>query len=264
MRRDRRGPARLGRVRAGAAVALAALLAACATTAPAQDEVNDPLEPLNRTIFSLNELLDMMFLEPASIIYGGIVPEVGRTGVRNFLDYLKSPVILANDLLQGETDRAGVTFGRFMINTFFGLGLFDLASDFGYPKHSEDFGQTLAVWGVGAGPYLVLPLFGPSGVRDATGLGVDTFVLNPVRTVTDTGEQIGLMGTNAVDTRYRLTPEINDLRANSLDRYATVRTVYLQHRAAEIRNGAAPSATQSQEYEDIFNEDENHGAEPAR
>jgi phospholipid-binding lipoprotein MlaA len=240
--------------RAGRAVAVALLLGLAGEPAQAQDAVDDPLEPLNRTIFSLNELLDLMFLEPASIVYGEAVPQVGRTGVRNFLDYLKSPVIFVNDLLQGDTDRAGVTLGRFMINTFFGFGLFDLASDFGYPKHGEDFGQTLAVWGVGAGPYLVLPLLGPSSVRDATGLAVDAFVLDPVGMVTDTTEAIARRGADGVDTRYRLTPEINDLRATSLDRYATVRTVYRQQRAAEIRNGAPP--TGSEAYEEIFEEDE--------
>jgi phospholipid-binding lipoprotein MlaA len=261
MRPIRHRPARPGQARARRIAAVALLLGLAAAPARAQDEVNDPLEPLNRTIFSLNELLDLMFIEPASIVYGEGLPEFGRTGVQNFIDYLKSPVIFINDLLQGETDRAGVTLGRFMINTFFGFGLFDLASDFGYPKHGEDFGQTLAVWGVGDGPYLVLPLLGPSGLRDASGLAVDAFALDPVGRVTTTTEAIARRSADGVDTRYRLTPEINDLRANSLDRYATVRTVYRQLRATEIRNGRAP--TGEDEYEAIF-EEEGLGDEPTR
>jgi phospholipid-binding lipoprotein MlaA len=258
MRPFRCEPAGQGRSRAALTLGMALLLG-LAAPARAQDEVADPLEPLNRTIFSLNELLDLMLIEPASIVYGEAVPEVGRRGVRNFLDNLASPLVFLNDLLQGQTDRAGVTLGRIMINTFFGLGLFDLATDFGYPRHSEDFGQTLAVWGVGNGAYLVLPVLGPSTVRDGVGRAVDFFI-DPVGQVTDTTEAISRVTADGVDTRYRLTPQINDLRATSLDRYATVRSVYIQHRAAEIRNGAAPPSDRA--YEDIFDEDDEHAPAP--
>jgi phospholipid-binding lipoprotein MlaA len=254
MRPFRRQPAGPRKSRAAAVAILAVGLGLAAAPACAQDEVDDPLEPLNRTIFSLNELLDLMFIEPVSIVYGEAVPEVGRQGVRNFLNNLASPMVFLNDLLQGERERAGTTLGRFMINTFFGLGLFDLATEFGYPRHSEDFGQTLAVWGVGMGPYLVLPVLGPSSVRDGAGRAVDFFVLDPVGQVTDTAEAIARATADGVDTRQRLTPQINDLRANSLDRYATVRSVYVQLRAAEIRNGAPPADDRS--YEGIFDEED--------
>lgn len=220
------------------------------TAAPGgAQEIHDPLEPFNRTIFSLNELLDMMFIEPASIGYG-LLPSPMTDGVRNVLDNLRGPVIFANDLMQAEGDRAGNTLARFMINSSLGLfGLFDIASDLGFPKHSEDFGQTLAIWGLGDGPYLVVPILGPSTARDLSGTAVDALAIDPWGYVYS--EEVGYirLGATVVDTRYRLTPVIDDLRQNSLDRYATARSGYLQRRAAEIRNGA-PS--QDTSYDDMF------------
>ena len=154
--------------------------------------------------------------------------------------------------MQGEGDRAGVTLARFMINSSVGiLGLFDMATAFGYPKHQEDFGQTLARWGTGEGPYLVLPILGPSNARDTVGIVVDGFALDPMAYVAPTDVRVGRAATDGVDTRHRLDPAIRDLRQNSIDRYAAFRTVYRQRRAAEIANGAPPS---SEAYEDIFNE----------
>ncbi len=231
---------------------LAAAAMAVATPASAQDGVNDPFEPVNRMIFSLNELLDLMFLEPAATVYGHF-PEPVRMGVRNVLDNLKSPVVFANDAMQGEGDRAGVTLARFMINSTVGmLGLFDMATAFGYPRHQEDFGQTLARWGTGEGPYVVLPLLGPSTARDTLGWAVDSFGLDPMAYLAPTDVRLGRAAADGIDSRYRLDPVIRDLRENSIDRYATFRTVYLQRRAAEIANGAPPAANQA--YEDIFNE----------
>ncbi|HMR32858.1 MAG TPA: VacJ family lipoprotein [Geminicoccaceae bacterium] len=236
---------------ARAALAGAGLWVALAAPALADDDANDPLEPFNRMIFSFNELIDLMLLEPASIVYGHL-PSPVRTGVRNVLDNLRAPVVFANDAMQGEGDRAGVTLARFMINSTVGmLGLFDMASEFGYPKHHEDFGQTLARWGTGEGPYLVLPILGPSNARDTTGILVDGFALDPMAYVAPTDVRIGRAATDGVDTRYRYDPAIRDLRENSIDRYATFRTVYRQRRAAEIANGATPT---NEAYEDIFNE----------
>lgn len=234
--------------------ALVAVLLSVGLAGPclAQSDANDPIEPFNRMIFSFNELLDLMFLEPASIVYGHL-PSPIRMGVRNVLDNLKSPVIFANDAMQGEGDRAGVTLGRFMINTSLGIfGLFDMATEFGYAKHQEDFGQTLAVWGSGEGPYIVLPLLGPSNARDTLGIAIDGFALDPVAYVAPTDVRIGRAATDGVDTRYRLDPAIRDLRQNSIDRYAAFRTVYRQRRAAEIANGAPGASNEA--YEDIFNE----------
>jgi phospholipid-binding lipoprotein MlaA len=225
-------------------------------------EVNDPLEPLNRTIFGLNELLDLILIEPVAKAYIDAVPELGRRGVRNLIDHLKAPVVFANDLLQGEGERAGVTLGRFLVNTILGLGLLDVASQVGLPKHGEDFGQTLAVWGMGEGPYLVLPLLGPSNPRDAVGIGVDRLVLDPVPLVAPSEARLAVTAVDVVDTRAGLVPVIDDLRRNSLDRYATTRTVFRQRRAAEIRNGRAP--VDSDAYDDIFKEPTNGDANGAR
>jgi phospholipid-binding lipoprotein MlaA len=234
-----------------AALGLVATLAACASTASG-DDANDPFEPMNRAIFKFNDVADRAVIGPVARTYGRVVPETGRTGIRNFLDNLSAPVIFANDLFQAEGDRAGVTLGRFMINTLLGVGgLFDMASQFHYAKHSEDFGQTLGHYGTGEGPYLMLPILGPSNPRDLLGLLVDSFVLDPVAYVAPLDARIGRAVVNGVDTRERLDPVISDLRANSIDPYATLRTVYRQRRDAEIRNGAAAS---NQAYEDIFNE----------
>lgn len=228
-------------------VALAALAPAIA-----QEPVQDPLEPLNRTIFSWNELLDLMFIEPVAIVYGH-VPSPVRTGVRNVLNNLREPVTVLNDALQGEGDRAGLAFGRFFINSTVGIGgLIDFATAFGYPRHVEDFGQTLGRWGVGPGPYLVLPLLGPSNVRDTAGTGVDFFAARPLFYDVPTEVTTGRVAVEGVDTRERLTPVINDIRANSLDPYATFRSAYMQRRAAEIRNGEAAPADSA--YEDLFDE----------
>ena len=237
-----------------AAVVLGTLPMAGCASAP---QNNDPLEPLNRAVFKFNRVTDELVLKPAAQAYDFVVPDPGKSGVRNFLNNLRSPVVLANDILQGEGDRAGNTLGRFMINTIFGLGLFDVATDAGYPNHYEDFGQTLAVWGLSAGPYLMLPFFGPSNPRDASGLVVDSFVFdpfgafNPIGLNPSTGVGLTRTVADAVDRRYRLGPALDDVYANSLDPYTTFRTVYRQRRAIEIRNQAADEQAQ-EDYDSIF------------
>lgn len=230
-----------------------ALLAALAAAVPAgAEDPNDPIEPINRVVFGLNELADVMLVGPLAQAYGEL-PSPLRAGVRNVLDNLRAPVIFVNDLLQGETDRAGTTLARFMINSTIGLfGLFDLASELGHPKHSEDFGQTLAVWGVGEGPFLVLPLLGPSNLRDTGGLVVDRLAFDPWGQLAPSEVELARNGAEAIDTRQRLDPVIQDVRRNSLDPYATVRSAYRQRRAAEIRNGRPPVGRSA--YEAIFEE----------
>ena len=164
------------------ALLLIACLNGCATTGgpSSSHEVSDPIEPVNRAIFSFNMFLDRYLLEPVARAYRFVTPEAARRSVANFLANLRSPVIFANDALQGERERAGITLGRFMINTTLGVaGLFDPATSFGYPRHDEDFGQTLGVWGVASGPYLMLPLLGPSNGRDTVGKVGDYFI-NPL------------------------------------------------------------------------------------
>ena len=164
--------------------AVATTLAGCATPPPDDDpdgkaefeQINDPLEPTNRAIFSFNQEVDTYFLRPVAQGYRFAVPRYGRDRVSDFLDNLKTPLYLANDLLQGNFTMAGATIERFLLNTTFGVaGLMDVADPLGIPGHQSDFGQTMGVWGVGEGPYLVLPLFGPSNPRDAVGMAVESF-----------------------------------------------------------------------------------------
>lgn len=223
------------------------LLGGCATRPTDPDdlayyqETGDPLEPLNRAVFQFNEAADKVFLRPAAIGYRTVVPKGVRVGIRNFLDHIQSPLTIMNALLQGEGERARDTFGRFLTNTILGLGgLIDVASDAGIPKYHEDFGQTLAVWGVEPGPYLVLPLIGPSNFRDGIGYGVDTIVDPAGRYIRDEygWEGSAVRGTvNAIDWRANNLEAIDELRKSSLDFYATVRSAYRQRRQHEIRNG---------------------------
>lgn len=231
-------------------------------TARAQ-EVADPLEPVNRAVFEFNLVADRFVLEPVARAYRAVTPAQFRRSVRNFLHNLRSPVIFANDLLQGERERAGLTLGRFMINSTFGVfGLFDFAAMLGHPAHDEDFGQTLGVYGVPGGPYLVLPLLGPSNMRDLVGRVADVYADPLSQCCIDTEERLARLGSSALSEREASIELIDDLRANSLDLYATVRTVYAQRRAAEIRNGA-PAADQ-EAYDEIFQDldDEADPTEP--
>lgn len=235
--------------RSGILVAIfaALLLGGCATRPDDPDdlayylETADPLEPMNRAIFQFNELADKVVLRPAAVGYNTVVPNGVRIGIRNFLNHIRSPITILNALLQGEGVRARETFGRFMTNTILGLGgLIDIASDAGIPQHYEDFGQTLAVWGVEPGPYLMLPLMGPSNFRDGIGYGIDG-VVDPFGYLIR--KEYGLEGVgvrytlNAVDWRATNLKTIDELRNSSLDFYATVRSAFRQRRAHDIRNG---------------------------
>ncbi|HBF91680.1 MAG TPA: VacJ family lipoprotein, partial [Hyphomonas atlantica] len=157
------------------AAILAMGLGACASTQSVETgTVSDPYEGFNRQMFAFNSEVDKYALGPAAGAYETVTPEFARDRVGDFLHNLKSPVIFINDVLQGEGDRAGDTLGRFLINSTIGVaGLWDVAGYNGIEKHSEDFGQTLAVWGVESGPYLVLPLMGPTTPRDLFGGGID-------------------------------------------------------------------------------------------
>lgn len=211
-------------------------------------EANDPIEPLNRYFFELNRGLDALFIRPVAEIYRGAVPRVVRDGVRNVTNNLRAPVIFANDLLQGEPERAGDTLGRFTTNTFIGLGgIFDVASgeygdnvDAGIPYHNEDFGQTLAVWGASEGPYLVLPVFGPAPVRDAVGM-VGDVLLDPFTWLVPNQYQLGFgltrFAARGIDARSRNIETLDEIERSSIDFYATVRSLYRQRRQAEIANG---------------------------
>ena len=214
-----------------------AALGGCATRPPADDpealadfrQTNDPVEPLNRTMYSVHTGIDDYLLRPVAVGYREVVPRPVRMGLRNFLGNLRTPVILANDMLQGEPRRAGDTAGRFLINTTLGLGgIFDVARDhFNVPGHTEDYGQTFAVWGVGEGPYLFVPVLGPSNVRDLLGFGVgivaDPFFWFGQGLVVD-ALAYSRVGATAVDTREGLIETLDDVQRTSRDPYATLRS----------------------------------------
>ena len=231
-------------------VGLAVVCGLLAPPALAQDDENDPLEPFNRAVFAVNHFLDQLILKPVAIMYRNVTPEFVRDGVDNFLANLRTPVVLANDLLQGQFGRGELTLGRFMLNTIIGVGgLVDVGGMVGMPpRHSEDFGQTLAVYGVRSGPYLMLPLLGPSNPRDAAGRVVD-LAFDPLFFLAPTSVSIARFGVDTVSYRERNIETFDDLERSSLDLYAATRTLVRQLRANEIRNGApAP-------IEDIYNED---------
>jgi len=208
------------------------------------DSDNDPLELLNRFTFSFNMALDTVIFQPVAAYYRFLFPVQVRDSVRNVFRNLRSPLILINDLLQGETERAETTLVRFIVNSTVGvLGLFDVAADLGHPYHDEDFGQTLAVHGMGEGFYLVLPILGPSNPRDGAGLLADLY-LNPLTYAFESVDAddwvVPRIAAEALDKRSRNIEVIEDLRRDSIDFYARVRSLYRQSRTNEINNGRVP------------------------
>ena len=203
----------------------------------ANEQYYDPFEPVNRVFFRFNQIFDEVLLKPIARLYIMVVPDGGRVIVSNVINNLKSPVILANDLLQGDLDRAQTTIARFATNSIIGFGgMGDVAADLGAAPHSEDFGQTLAVHGVSKGPYVMLPFLGPSTVRDAIGQFVDTF-FDPLGYVLSSEEAIARAGIEGLDKRANYLDVSEALEKTSIDYYASIRSVFLQNRAYEIRNG---------------------------
>lgn len=214
-----------------------------------QEEIYDPLETLNRFMFAINETLDIFIIQPAAATYRFLLPEVVQDSVRNVTRNLNTPVVFANELFQGKTDRASSTITRFAINSTVGvLGIIDVAEDWGYPYYNEDFGQTLGVYDVGAGPYLVLPIFGPSSVRDGFGLLVDA-VLDPWEYALKGAGwaredrlafRLTRAGLEGIDLRSRNIETLDELRRDSVDYYARIRSLYLQSRASKINSAKPP------------------------
>jgi len=205
----------------------------------AYEEANDPLEPMNRYFFEVNYAFDELVLKPVAGWYHIALPKFARNGVRNALRNLNSPIIFGNDLLQGDIERAGITLARFVINSTLGLaGFIDVAKEMDLIYHDEDFGQTLASWGVGEGPYLVLPFIGPSNPRDATGLVADA-LMDPMFWIDDSTVEYMLysrIALEVVDARSRNLDTLDEIRRNAIDYYATIRSLYRQDRAAAIAN----------------------------
>jgi phospholipid-binding lipoprotein MlaA len=234
-----------GRRRVSSAVVFGLLLlfAGCASaskdqaTADDADSEHDPAEPVNRAIFKVNVAADHAVMQPVAQAYVDHVPDPVQRGIHNVVQNLKEPAVAVNDVLQGNVDHAWQSVQRLAVNSTVGVaGIFDVAEKLGVPPHKSDFGQTLAVWGVGEGPYVQLPLLGPSNARDAVGTAVD-MAMNPLTFVggapaTYAGVATG--SANVVDTRAQHLHDLEELERNSLDYYATLRSVYRQHRDAEI------------------------------
>lgn len=203
---------------------------------------NDPYESFNRQMFDFNQQVDRAVIKPTAEAYVDAVPEGARDSVHNFFVNLDLPITFANDLLQGELERGSETFLRFTVNSTFGVGgLFDVATtNFKMPFHTEDFGQTLAVWGVQEGPYLVLPIVGPDPPRDVAGQAVD-IAFDPM-TYIDLREKFwwgaGRAVLSGIDLRSRNLESLASIERSSIDFYASVRSLYRQNRNNEIRNGA--------------------------
>ena len=208
-------------------------------TTTIEDEIYDPFEPVNRAIFSFNNAADRIVLEPIAKGYKKI-PSPIQSGINNFLSNLRTPLVVVNQLLQGQGENAIQSSGRFIINSTLGIfGLFDVGENIGFEEKKEDYGQTLATWGVGDGFYIVLPLFGPSNLRDTSGM-VLTMLTDPINAYAANEGEAWLVpmrtAANAVDQRSQIIDEVNALRDNSVDYYAAVRSSYYQNRKAAINN----------------------------
>ncbi len=198
---------------------------------------NDPAEPTNRFFYKVNDKLDTYAFRPVAVAYRSTVPGSVRRPIHNVLANLSSPIVFSNDVLQAKPRRAGDTLMRFLINTTAGVGgLFDVATDWGYPAHDSDFGVTMALWGVGEGPFLFLPVLGPSNPRDAGGF-VGDLALDPL-TYASFGASAALgysrYGVGAIDARERVLDPVDQVKRTALDPYATFRSLYRQNRQATI------------------------------
>ena len=202
----------------------------------------DPLEGFNRTVSAFNEVVDKVALKPLAKGYNVIAPTEIQGCIGNFFSNLDEIATAVNNLLQGKPKAAGSDVCRFAINTTVGiLGLVDVASELGFQKNNEDFGQTLGVWGVGSGPYLVLPLLGPSTIRDVSGRFADS-PLDPIQNHDEIPERNSLLFTKVVDKRAKLLPATDLIDRIALDKYAFIRDAYLARRKSLIRDGDPDSS----------------------
>jgi phospholipid-binding lipoprotein MlaA len=220
-----------------AVVALtAALLAGCA----ASPSRVDPFEPMNRGMFEIHDAVDTAVMRPAIQMYIDVVPAPVREAVSNFFNNIDDMISVVNDVLQWKLDKAGNDMGRVMLNTGFGLGgLVDLASMIGIERGNEDFGQTFAVWGFDQGPYLFVPIFGPTTFRDGAGW-IARVAVGPVGYIPDVAVRNILYGVGAVDIRAQVTEATKLVDTAALDRYLFIRNAYLQRRRYLVYDGKPP------------------------
>lgn len=221
------------------ALATAVALSGCATHSEYADP-NDPLESYNRAMYNFNDALDRAVLKPLGRGYNAVVPAPVNRGVSNFFNNIEDVTSAVNNLLQFKVGRALSDVGRVAVNSTIGIaGLFDVASNMDMPRYNEDFGQTLGTWGVASGPYLVLPVLGPSSGRDAVGTVVDWFT-DPLTYVEDDTVRWSLRGLDLVDTRADLLNASRVLEEADIDPYAFVRDAYLQKRNSAVYDGNPP------------------------
>jgi phospholipid-binding lipoprotein MlaA len=212
------------------------LLGGCASTG----NPRDPLEPINRGIYKFNDGVDKVLIKPAAEFYRFAIPQFMRTGVSNFFSNLNDVIVALNSLLQGKLTQAGSDVARLIVNTTVGvLGLIDVATEVGLEKNNEDFGQTLGYWGIGDGPYLVLPLLGPSSARDAVGWVGDIYAWPPTY-IKSEGTRNIVIGVRFVTLRADLLEASRILETAALDPYEFVRDAYLQRRRNLVYDGKPP------------------------
>lgn len=220
------------------ALSLVVVLAQGCATGPNANPA-DPMEPLNRAVFNFNDGIDRAILQPVASAYDQVTPSPVKTGVRNFFGNIADVWSVVNNLLQGKVKESLETFMRVSVNSTFGFGgVLDIGTEAGLPKNRQDFGQTLGVWGFDSGPYVVLPLFGPSSVRDTVGTVVDgsADVVNNLRHVPSRNSLAVL---RVVDKRAELLGASNILDQAALDKYSFTRDLYLQRRASSIGKNSA-------------------------
>lgn len=213
-----------------------AMLGGCASTG----NPRDPIEPLNRGVYQFNDALDKVLLKPAAEVYRGVLPQFVRTSVSNVFSNINDVIVALNNLLQGKFIDSISDVGRIAVNSTIGvLGIFDVATHFGLEKHDEDFGQTLGYWGIGDGPYLVLPLFGPKNLRDTVGLFVD-YKTDPITYIDPTRDRNIVQGVRIVNRRAELLETSKILETAALDPYEFVRDAYIQRRRNLVHDGSPP------------------------
>jgi phospholipid-binding lipoprotein MlaA len=216
------------------------LMLACVGRALADGNPNDPYEGFNRVMFSVNEAVDTYAAKPVAKVYDQAVPLPAKASVGNFFGNAGDLWIGVNSALQGKFTDAGIDLGRLLINSTLGIfGLFDVASELGLEKHDEDFGQTLAVWGVGDAGYLFWPILGPRTVRDTAGWAVDSYV-DPVWKIEPVSTRNSMVVLRFVDIRASLLPADKVVEEAALDKYAYIRDSYLQRRRNQIFDGRPP------------------------
>jgi phospholipid-binding lipoprotein MlaA len=214
---------------------------------------DDPFESWNRKVFAFNDGVDRWFLRPVAKAYRTVTPDLVDRGVTNFFSNLGEVSNFTNSVLQGKGESAVVAFGRFTFNTIFGLGgIFDVATSFDLPERNEDFGQTLGVWGLGSGPYLVLPLLGPSTPRHTTGFLTDSFVLPSAWDEIEDPDRYYLRALQIVDVRADLIPAEGMI---SGDRYTFMRNAFLQRREFLLNDGKITDDPFANDDEDLMLED---------